>query len=79
MSGITRISLGGLQRQKSERVTTQAWASQDQRRALSKLNELTHHPVVAQRLIDRVAEKNPGRTSLWCVEKAIYDIERDRT
>ncbi|MEL7511483.1 MAG: hypothetical protein AAGM27_04930 [Cyanobacteria bacterium J06554_3] len=33
---------------------------------------------VAQRLVDDVSKRNPGRTEQWCWEKAIYDIERDR-
>ncbi|MEL6605919.1 MAG: hypothetical protein AAFP20_22130 [Cyanobacteria bacterium J06614_10] len=33
---------------------------------------------VAQRLVEDVSSRNPGRTEQWCWEKAIYDIERDR-
>ena len=33
---------------------------------------------VAQRLVEDVKMRNPGRTEQWCWEKAIYDIERDR-
>ncbi|MEM9152529.1 MAG: hypothetical protein AAGB19_19020 [Cyanobacteria bacterium P01_F01_bin.3] len=33
---------------------------------------------VAQRLVQDVSDRNPGRTEQWCWEKAIYDIERDR-
>ena len=33
---------------------------------------------VAQRLVDDVSQRTPGRTEQWCWEKAIYDIERDR-
>lgn len=33
---------------------------------------------VAQRLVSDVQTRNPGRNELWCWEKAIYDIERDR-
>ncbi len=46
--------------------------------ALKKLAALTHSPEVSARLVLSVSQKNPGRTQLWCVEKAIYDIERDR-
>ncbi|MEO1621896.1 MAG: hypothetical protein AAFU53_12805 [Cyanobacteria bacterium J06632_3] len=33
---------------------------------------------VAQRLVQDVRDRNPGRSEQWCWEKAIYDIERDR-
>ncbi|MEO0770978.1 MAG: hypothetical protein AAFY72_16410 [Cyanobacteria bacterium J06649_4] len=33
---------------------------------------------VAQRLVQDVSDRNPGRSEQWCWEKAIYDIERDR-
>lgn len=33
---------------------------------------------VAQRLVNDVSDRNPGRPEQWCWEKAIYDIERDR-
>ncbi len=46
--------------------------------ALNKLIALTHSSDVADRLVDRVAEKNPDRSRLWCVDKAIWDIKRDR-
>ncbi len=32
----------------------------------------------AKRLIDNIKKKNPGKTELWCWEKAIDDLERDR-
>ena len=33
---------------------------------------------VAQRLVERIRQQNPGRSEQWCWEKAIYDIQRDR-
>jgi hypothetical protein len=33
---------------------------------------------IAQRLVNDVQARNPGRPEQWCWEKAIYDIERDR-
>ena len=33
---------------------------------------------VAQRLVDTVKGRYPGRSEQWCWEKAIYDIQRDR-
>ena len=33
---------------------------------------------VAQRLVNDVQQRNPGRSEQWCWEKAIYDVERDR-
>jgi hypothetical protein len=32
----------------------------------------------ARRLIRNVNHSNPGRSVDWCLEKAIYDLERDR-
>lgn len=47
-------------------------------RSFCRLNELTRDPETTSRLIMHVAERNPGRNGDWCVEKAIYDLERDR-
>lgn len=33
----------------------------------------------AMRLISQVRMKNPGKSAHWCVEKVIYDLERDRS
>ena len=33
---------------------------------------------LAMRLISQVKRKNSHRSMNWCVEKVIYDIERDR-
>lgn len=46
--------------------------------AFYRLNELTRNAAVAERLVAKVKEKNPTRDYRWCIEKAIYDIERDR-
>ncbi|PLZ95300.1 hypothetical protein CEN50_22785 [Fischerella thermalis CCMEE 5268] len=32
----------------------------------------------ASRLIDRERRRNPHRSMEWCIEKAIWDLERDR-
>lgn len=32
----------------------------------------------ARRLLRNVNRSNPGRSVDWCLEKAIYDLERDR-
>jgi hypothetical protein len=32
----------------------------------------------ARRLLRNVNRSNPGRSVNWCLEKAIYDLERDR-
>ena len=43
-----------------------------------KLDRLTRDRRVSERLIERIAFNNPGRSKSWCAEKAIYDIQRDR-
>ena len=45
---------------------------------LQKLHGLTHSEETSMRLVERIAAKNPLRNAHWCVEKAIFDIERDR-
>jgi Tfp pilus assembly protein PilF len=32
----------------------------------------------AARLIRHARQQNPGRSESWCLEKAIFDLERDR-
>jgi hypothetical protein len=45
---------------------------------MRRLDRLTKDRRVSERLIERNAFNNPGRSKRWCVEKAIYDIQRDR-
>jgi hypothetical protein len=45
---------------------------------MQKLDRLTRDRRVSERLIERIALEHPGRSRQWCVEKAIYDIQRDR-
>ncbi len=45
---------------------------------MQKLDRLTRDRRVSERLIERIAFDHPGRSKQWCVEKAIYDIQRDR-
>ncbi|MEL6384111.1 MAG: hypothetical protein AAFQ89_16990 [Cyanobacteria bacterium J06626_18] len=47
-------------------------------RLMSRLDHLTRDRRVSERLIERIAFNNPGRSKSWCVEKAIYDLQRDR-
>ncbi len=47
-------------------------------RLMRRLDHLTRDRRVSERLIERIAFNNPGRSKSWCVEKAIYDIQRDR-
>jgi hypothetical protein len=47
-------------------------------RLMNQLHRLTRDRRVSERLIERIAFNNPGRSRRWCVEKAIYDIQRDR-
>ncbi|MFE4105567.1 hypothetical protein [Almyronema epifaneia] len=50
-----------------------------QRQTQRELLRLTNgNRAVAQRLVDRVRDQNPGRSEQWCWEKAIYDLQRDR-
>ena len=46
--------------------------------ALQKLDTLTHSREVSMRLVTNIGAKHPMRNAHWCVEKAIFDIERDR-
>ncbi|MBE7381703.1 MAG: hypothetical protein F6J95_009875 [Leptolyngbya sp. SIO1E4] len=45
---------------------------------MRKLDRLTRDRRLSERLIERIEFNNPGRSRRWCVEKAIYDIQRDR-
>lgn len=45
---------------------------------MRRLDRLTKDRRVSERLIERNAFNHPGRSKRWCVEKAIYDIQRDR-
>ncbi|MGD1859653.1 MAG: hypothetical protein ACFB0E_06755 [Leptolyngbyaceae cyanobacterium] len=45
---------------------------------MRRLDRLTRDRRVSERLIERIAFNNPGRSKRWCVEKAIYDLQRDR-
>lgn len=47
-------------------------------RLMRELDRLTRDRRVSERLIERISFDNPGRSGAWCVEKAIYDIQRDR-
>lgn len=42
------------------------------------LNMLNGDQVTAQRLVAFTQECYPNRPQQWCLEKAIYDLERDR-
>jgi len=45
---------------------------------MRRLDRLTRDRRVSERLIERVEFNHPGRSKRWCVEKAIYDLQRDR-
>jgi hypothetical protein len=45
---------------------------------MQQLDRLTRDRRVSERLIENIAFNNPGKSKRWCVEKAIYDIQRDR-
>lgn len=42
------------------------------------LASLAGSPMTAERLIKNIQNNNPTASEQWCVEKAIYDLERDR-
>ncbi|MDB9525456.1 hypothetical protein PN498_05615 [Oscillatoria sp. CS-180] len=45
---------------------------------MGRLDRLTKDRRVSERLIERVEFNHPERSKRWCIEKAIYDIQRDR-
>lgn len=45
---------------------------------MRRLDRLTRDRRVSERLIERIEFNHPGRSKRWCVEKAIYDLQRDR-
>ena len=47
-------------------------------RGLMKLDRWTGSREKSERLVRGVALANPTRDGHWCVEKALWDIERDR-
>lgn len=47
-------------------------------RLILKLDQLTRDRETSERLIDRAALRYPERSKQWCVEKVIFDLERDR-
>jgi hypothetical protein len=45
----------------------------------AELLKLAHGDrAVVSRLIEGVRRNNPNRSTEWCIEKAIHDLERDR-
>lgn len=62
-----------------QRRTKQSKASQTQpTQLMRKLDRLTRDRRTSERLVQKVAYQYPDRSMRWCVEKAIFDIERDR-
>ncbi|MEL6553590.1 MAG: hypothetical protein AAFQ63_09045 [Cyanobacteria bacterium J06621_11] len=49
-----------------------------ERTAFARLVSLTHSHPISVRTVKSLHKWNPEKTWLWCIEKAIYDIERDR-
>ncbi len=47
-------------------------------RLMNELHRLTRDQRLSERLIARIAFNHPQRSRRWCVEKAIYDLQRDR-
>ena len=46
--------------------------------ALLKLDRLTNDREASMRLVRKIALDNPNRDGKWCVEKALWDLRRDR-
>lgn len=44
----------------------------------NRLNGLTRNVETSERMIEYVATRHPEKDQRWCIEKAIYDLERDR-
>lgn len=47
-------------------------------RLMKELDRLTRDRRLSERLVERIAFNHPDRSQRWCVEKAIYDLQRDR-
>jgi hypothetical protein len=47
-------------------------------RLMKELDRLTRDRRLSARLVERIAFNHPHRSRRWCVEKAIYDLQRDR-
>lgn len=45
---------------------------------MNDLDRLTRDRRLSERLVERIAFNHPNRDRRWCVEKAIYDLQRDR-
>lgn len=45
---------------------------------MGELHRLTRDRRVSERLISQISLAHPQKSRRWCVEKAIYDIQRDR-
>jgi len=55
------------------------WLNQASRELQNKLLRLLYgDQELAMRLLSQIKMNNPGRSTNWCVEKVIYDLERDR-
>ena len=55
------------------------WFGTGQSRSQRELVRLLHNDhQAAQRLVQQVQAKHPERSLDWCVEKVIYDLQRDR-
>lgn len=63
------------QRQVAEQVSKEEPSRNLQIKLLRLLNGDRH---TANRLIGLAKSRNPGRSIDWCVEKVIFDLERDR-
>lgn len=47
-------------------------------RLLMQLDDLTHDRAVSERLVWQAQSRYPDQSVIWCAEKAIWDLERDR-
>lgn len=80
--GLGVLGLGWRSFQKSSPASTnrlgRSTASTNRSHPRQLLSLLHNDHQAAERLINQVQQKHPDRSIDWCVEKAIYDLQRDR-
>jgi len=47
-------------------------------RLMYRLDDLTGERAISERLVRKIALNHPERSGTWCVEKALWDLQRDR-
>lgn len=70
-----RLGVSGIRSQSSWLSSN---ASKESPPPYHRLNELTRSPEASVRLVARISALNPEKDIAWCIDKAVYDIKRDR-